>query len=436
MKRILYKFIRLNLNVFQNYIDKILKKTEINISLSFKKLEDLIYEFNEEKQEFFYKKGIIKIDNRNILITILNQEIALYTNFNKKHVCYWSYLNEKDKNNINYDFTSCNFKTIKGSDCYRIMQQYNKIPKINSYHGTKIENVNQIFYKNSRFFYRKIKNCICYDVNSAFSFVQLNYYIDFNDLGSGVVLADEIGFNPRYEEFSQLDLETTYLPVEKDFVALHRFKKKDVPQGIIKFVNKYYNQKKLESKSFKEHKAKSILNFSIGEANNHNWAYRTLIIALSNLRIYKYIKMIQELYGDVVLYANTDCIATTCRISFLDNMLGHNIGEFKIEKTGTLYMNDEAYQWNNSKPVYSGIPKFKFDRFQEEYHKAFDLSKDDELIKLKGFLSNQTKYMLDLEDLKIKPFNLEKDKENNKILFGLKPYKYKIVGDMYGKDTG
>ena len=88
-------------------------------------------------------------------------------------------------------------------------------------------------------------------------------------------------------------------------------------------------------------------------------------------------------------------------------------------------MNNEAYQWNRSKPVYSGIPSFKFERFKEEYHKQMDLAKEDELIKLKGFLNNETKYMLDVETLKIKPFNNIIDKNNTQILYGLKKGKFK-----------
>ena len=351
--------------------------------------------------------------------------------FNKKYICYWSYL--EDNYNKLSDFQSSNFKVVKGSDCFRIMQQYNKIPKLNSYHEAPITNVSQLFYKNRAYFYRKIENCICYDINSAFSYIQLNFYCDFKDLGEGIVKDGEVGFNLRYDEFSQFDLETTYLPVAVDHIAEHRFKLKEVPEGIYKFVNKYYNVKDLSKNVEFKQKAKNILNFSIGESVNHNWIYRTLIVSECNLRVYKIINMIRELYGDVVLYANTDCVATTCRIGFLDNMLGHKIGEFKIEKTGTLYMNDEAYQWNDSKPVYSGVPSFKFKRFQEEYHKQLDLSKESELIKLKGFLSNETKYTFNVEKLKIEPFSKELNSENNKILFGLKPSKYRIVGGIYGE---
>lgn len=431
MKRILFKCIRLTLKDFQENIKRLQEREEIKITISCKKFEDMIYGYDEEKEEYYRKPNNLTVNDTNVFLSVLNQEVALYTNFNHKYICFWSYL-EDDYNKLS-EFQSANFKLVKGSDCFRIMQQYNKIPKINSYHEAPITNVSQLFYKNKAYFYKKIKNCICYDINSAFSYIQLNYYVDFKDLGEGIVKADEVGFNLRYNEFNQLDLETTYLPVELDHIAEHRFKLKEVPEGIYKFVKRYYDIKDKDKHIEGKQKAKNVLNFSIGESVNHNWIYRTLIVSECNLRVYKIIKMIRELYGDVVLYANTDCVATTCRISFLDNMLGHKIGEFKVEKTGTLYMNDEAYQWNNSKPVYSGIPSFKFKRFKEEYHRQLDLSEDTELVKLKGFLANETKYMFNVEKLKIEPFNKELNKENNKILFGLKPSKYKIVGGIYAE---
>lgn len=430
MKRILFKCVRLTLKDMQELVNRIQKRNEINFTISCKKFEDILYGYDEEKESYYIKNKNVKLDDSNVFISVLNQELAVYTKFNKKYVCYWSYL--EDEYNKLTDFKSSNFKVVKGSDCFRIMQQYNKIPKLNSYHEAPITNVSQLFYKNRNYFYKKINNCICYDINSAFSYIQLNFYVDFKDLGEGIVKNGEIGFNLRYDEFSQFDLETTYLPVEIGHIAEHRFKLEKVPEGIYKFVNKYYKVKDISKSVELKQKAKNVLNFSIGESVNHNWIYRTLIVSECNLRVYKIINMIRELYGDVVLYANTDCIATTCRISFLDNMLGYNIGEFKIEKTGTLYMTEEAYQWNKSKPVYSGIPSFKFKRFQEEYHKQLDLAEETELIKLKGFLSNETKYTFNVEKLKIEPFSKEVNKENNKILFGLKPSKYKIVGGVYG----
>lgn len=433
MKRILFKCVRLTLKDMQAFIKEYCLRKEINITISCKKYEDMIYDYDEEKGQYYRKNKDLTINDKNVFISVLNQEISVYTYFNKHFICYWSYL-EDDYNKMS-DFLSSNFKAVKGSDCFRIMQQYNKLPKLNSYHEAPIENISQLFYKNEKYFYKKINNCICYDINSAFAFIQLNYYIDFKDLGEGIVKSDEIGFNTREKEFSQLDLETTYLPVDTDFIAEHRFKKAKVPKDMERYIYKYYNLKDTTKNIEIKQKAKNVLNFAVGEANNHCWVYRAMVVAESNKRVYNIIKMIRELYGDVVLYANTDCIATTCRISFLDNMLGHNIGEFKIEKKGTLYMNDEAYQWNNSKPVYSGIPAFKFKRFQEEYHKQLDLAKEDELVKLKGFMANETKYMFDIENLKIVPFNKELDKENNKILFGLKKSKYKIVGGVYGEDN-
>lgn len=432
MKRILFKTIRLTLKDMQELLNRIVEREEIKITLCNSKFENMIYGYDSEKEAYYRKKNDISINDTNVFISVLNQEIAVYTHFDKSFTCYWSYL-EDDFNKMK-EFQSGNFKTVKGSDCFRIMQQYNKLPKINSYHEAEIESINQLFYKNPKYLNKKIKNCICYDINSAFSFIQLNYYIDFKDLGEGIVKDDEIGFNFRYKDFNQYDLETTYLPVEKDMIAQYRFKRIAVPEGIYRFVKRYYSIKDkghLETKQ----KAKNVLNFSIGESNNHCWYYRALIVSESNLRVYKLIKMIRELYGDVVLYANTDCIATTCKIAFLDNMIGHEIGEFKIEKTGTLYMNNEAYQWNRSKPVYSGIPSFKFERFKEEYHKQMDLAKEDELIKLKGFLNNETKYMLDVETLKIKPFNNIIDKNNNQILYGLKKGKFKVAGGLYGKES-
>ena len=241
MKRILFKCIRLTLKDFQENIKRLQEREEIKITISCKKFEDMIYGYDEEKEEYYRKPNNLTVNDTNVFLSVLNQEVALYTNFNHKYICYWSYL-EDDYNKLS-EFQSANFKLVKGSDCFRIMQQYNKIPKLNSYHEAPITNVSQLFYKNKKYFYKKIKNCICYDINSAFSYIQLNYYLDFNDLGEGIVKADEVGFNLRYNEFNQLDLETTYLPVELDHIAEHRFKLKEVPEGIYKFVNKYYNIK-------------------------------------------------------------------------------------------------------------------------------------------------------------------------------------------------
>ena len=249
-----------------------------------------------------------------------------------------------------------------------------------------------ILWFNPKYNLTRIEHAIGYDLNSAFSAAMIQPMPDTRvDFGPGYVEKGQIGFTTNIEFEIGLDdyLTTQFLRREGSY-AQHRFKLIESPYK--KFVDSYYEKKKNPKDVNEKIKAKSMLNYSIGAIQNHNFYIRAAILEYCNEFMYNLINK----YRDIILFSNTDSIVATEPIPEIEANLGNGLGQWKIEHEGPFSLKYLSYQWHTEdKITYRGIPTAWFDNFEKNYGRKFDLLKDE----IPKFGNN---YYLDLKDRLIK----------------------------------
>ena len=105
----------------------------------------------------------------------------------------------------------------------------------------------------------------------------------------------------------------------------------------------------------------------------HNPFFRNCIIFRSNQTMLK-------LIDKNTILCNTDSIVTQVKRD--DLKLGKELGEYKIEHTGTLGVTERGYQWNNDLPVICGFVKDKANIFKKVIGRDYDILVDDNLNEL------------------------------------------------------
>lgn len=188
-------------------------------------------------------------------------------------------------------------------------------------------------------------NCIGYDRNSAYSWGMLQDMPDTTrPLGYGDVEPGQVGFN--YDA-----------PIGKSMIfegfAMYRYPL--MPSPFKRFVDNWYKKKKNAKTDMDKQHAKKILNLAVGNLQNCNCMLRMAIVEYSS----KFMIDIINRHKDIILSSNTDSIVATEPIPEIEAHIGREIGEWKIEHTGTFAYSGHKYQWNHSKfdVSYRGTPK-------------------------------------------------------------------------------
>ena len=387
---------RVGLSVIQSYID-ISAKYGIKLTI-------LDKDFAEQKTRG--ELPDIYVSDYKWVLSVMMFEIALYYKEQGKLYCiYTSFLDYSMTKDGWYDYDSKRYGDTTGNETIAILSKYYKVPKINGYQDAPMS-AYQLLYKNKDYYNKEIKDAVCYDRNSSFTAEMNRNFINFEDLGEGVVKEGMFGL-------TELDIvaDVPFLPTRKGYQATHRFVVEEVPEGIHRFIKTWYDKKKNATDKKERNRAKKVLNLVIGAFQNRNWAYRALIVAKSNEYIWNLITMLNEKYNNCVIYANTDSICVdrsklpnrVCEE--LNALLGTELGDMKIEHTGTVYLSPNAYQWKDEEPTWNGVNHERFAEFERLYGRKFYLGTKGDMEKLNNIDAEFKRYCFDKEQLKIVAYN-------------------------------
>ena len=214
-------------------------------------------------------------------------------------------------------------------------------------------------YNNIRF-----NNCYGYDVNSSYPFCMLCDMPDcskgfrqyrLRDIFDNVVGEDEIGFYRNQED--------RLVIAESGENAEYIFKR--VKSPFKDYVDKYYKLKKNAKNKAERQQAKDYLNFAIGYVLRKNPFIHACV--LNNAR-----KYIEQFKDEDTLYCNTDSIVSKTRRLDIEQYLGLELGQFKLEHQGDFAIKNGHYQWNKDVPVARGISKEWFKNKSAKYDLLVD----------------------------------------------------------------
>ena len=275
-----------------------------------------------------------------------------------------------------YEGKSCTYKVSlndeiivkqKGQYYFSILQKYFKIPKIvdkepwtkyiDEDTGKFALSASPIIGFNPKYNKQELKDCYEYDLNSAYGSIQLD---KIPDLQNPIVGWNEIG--PNQIGFVLDDQLTMY----KDGYADVVFNLIPCPEGLNKFIHKYYKLKK-ESKGELKSEAKATLNIPVGYCQRWNPFFRAYIVHSCNEKIYK-------LIDENTLFWNTDAIFSKVKREDLD--IGEEIGQFKEIKCESVRYDGNVYQINDEIPVYRGVPKKWFEAYEKKLGRKYNLLLD------------------------------------------------------------
>lgn len=201
-------------------------------------------------------------------------------------------------------------------------------------------------------------DCYGYDLNSAWNYAMLQPMPDTSEHPEmfKTVEKGEIGFN--YDDNGNFRL------VEEGRLGIFVFKEIESP--FKRFVQVWYDRKKNAKDKREKMKAKNVLTYSIGYLQRKNPFIRAAIICRAN-------KYINSLIDENTLYWNTDSIISTVKRPDIECNIGKEIGQWKLEHSGSFAYTGYSYQWNGDIPCVRGIPK-KW--FETQYPNGFDILKD------------------------------------------------------------
>lgn len=257
------------------------------------------------------------------------------------------YVSEDFKETTKYPCTWVFDKTGKNDQAVSmisIAKAYNNVYKPNEIGDVCKKSAKPVLGFNPKFD-KTEHNVVIYDLNSAYATVLKNKIIDtYKPRFFGVVGPNEIGF------IDDLNLELQHEGQPADIIfPLIESPYKD-------FIKKWYNIKKKAPKESREKKeAKNYLNNGVGNWQNHNPYLRAYVVNSCN----EFIEKLVNKYKDKVCLWNTDAIYATEHIKELDDMLGDDIGQFKIEYEGLFRQKGLNYQ-KGEEVSYRGVCKCCF----------------------------------------------------------------------------
>lgn len=226
---------------------------------------------------------------------------------------------------------------VEGGDCYRIMARHYWKPQIETpqieLSASPTLGYNPKYNETRQYAYS-------YDLNSAYDYQILQGWIDELSGPVAKIIEDgEVGFDN--------DLSHFMLPGE---YSLFVFKKCDTPEGLVRFVNEYYKRKRNAKTKLDKKNAKNMLTHPVGYLQLKNPFLRAYVVASCN-------EFIENLLDENSLLWNTDCIVSRTRRYDLEENLGDNIGQWKIENEGMFAYVGLTYQWGEEKPAWRAVPK-------------------------------------------------------------------------------
>ena len=234
----------------------------------------------------------------------------------------------------------------KGSEVYRTMQRYYKVPKIKEITPAS---ASPLLYKNDKYEGKRVK-AFGYDLNSAYASVLIkDGFPDTSKLlAPGIVKKDEIGF----------DIDLTHISRTGEFAI---FRYKTMPSPYKKFVERWYEKKKNPKNKAQKQRAKDFLNYGIGFWQLINPILRAYVILSCN----DYIKSLMD---ENTIYCNTDSLVSLTKREDLE--LGIEIGQWKFENEGDFAYSGFNCQWGLTAPKYRGVSKYWF-------KEGWDILKDE-----------------------------------------------------------
>lgn len=189
---------------------------------------------------------------------------------------------------------------------------------------------------------------VIYDLNSAYAMALVDKIIDT--------------YNPRYYDYVG-EGEVGFISSDPNLTIRHKGEYAEVIFPLMEspykdFARKYYNIKKTAPKGSDERElAKQILVITVGLWQNVNPYLRAYVVGKCNEQIEYYLKK----YRDKICMWNTDAIYCTEHIDELDNLIGEDIGQFKIEYEGLFRQKGLNYQkLDEHNTSYRGVLKTLF----------------------------------------------------------------------------
>lgn len=276
--------------------------------------------FKGEPTELDYLKDCCYIANGPLVIHV-------YTEYKGKLMNYYTY---KDGREIIEGVP-------EGGDCYRILARHYWKPEA-LYEGDELSASPVLGYNPK--YNRTRQYAYSYDLNSAYGAVILKGWIDTSVPPQvKIIEEDEVGFSADLSDL---------LPVGE--FSLFVFKKCAPPPGLVRFVNNYYAKKKNPLNKKEKTTAKNMLTHTFGCLQNKNYFLRAYIVASCN-------RFILDLIDKDTLYYNTDCIVSRVRRPDLEENLGVEIGQWKLDHEGQFAYDGFTYQWDFEKPAWRSVPK-------------------------------------------------------------------------------
>lgn len=260
----------------------------------------------------------------------------------------------------------------KGQRCFAVFQKYFKVPDAKDYHiaefdkyysyehGKYVCSAKPVLNYNKKYENQELKDCYEYDLNSAYASILIG---DIPDLEHPTYHEKMVKVNKNEIGFL-LDDDLTL--VDTGDYADITFPKIASPDGLKLFCNKYFMIKQNTSGNARN-EAKAMLNFPIGYCQRKNPFFRAYIVHKCN-------RVIRSLLDENTLFYNTDAIFSKVRRK--DLKIGRGIGEFKEIHCNTLRYLGNTYQIDEELPMYRGIPKAYFKRFEAKYGRKFNMLTD------------------------------------------------------------
>jgi len=229
----------------------------------------------------------------------------------------------------------------------------------------KLATISGLIWFNPKFNNQRFENCYGYDKNSSYSSAMLGPIPDTSvePRRNGLVEKGEIGF--REMAYGKTDETYLYAVFEKGKYAEWIFPAIESP--FKDFVNKYYNAKRDAKDKNERQYYKDILNYSVGYIRRKNPFIHSCILSRARYSI-------ESLIDKDTLYCNTDSIISKVERKDIEENLGNEVGQFKIEHNESFAYNDSGYQWGFSVPSIRGKSK---QWFKNKYPNGFDILKDD-----------------------------------------------------------
>lgn len=224
--------------------------------------------------------------------------------------------------------------------------------------------ISGLIYFNEKLSGKRYDKCYCYDRRSAYSAAMLEPIPNTNVLPrrNDYLKKGEIGF--RQMEHGINNENNFYAIFEEGALAEYIFPAIESP---FKHFVEFYYKKRAKAKGIEADKIKQTLNYAVGYIRRKNPFIHSCI--LSRARYF-----IESLIDENTLYSNTDSIISRVRRPDIEELVGNEIGQFKIEHKGSFAYNGSGYQWNYENPSIRGRSK---EWFKNAYPNGFDILKDE-----------------------------------------------------------